>query len=203
MDLNSTILGFSIFGMIVVGMIGGIVLFLTGYLSISKIVSFFTLPFYSIKDLFMNNDPIPLSDVCSLFPSMKSHSSRVPSIYMAHIAFFFGFIFTNAYSIYVLPTDNSISTLVKNRKSRALMSMILIGILYLIISILRLTITGCESLLGLVVATTVFGALGYSWYKFAEYCGARNADIFGISSSFISSDINNTQTQPLVCNKSS
>ena len=144
----------------------------------------------------MNNDPV-ISDVCGLFPILGS-SSRVPSFYMAHIAFFLGFLFTNAYTVYTLPSDNLNSQNLENRKFRALNTMIILVLIYLITSVIRFNVTGCESILGILVATVFFGFLGYGWYLFAEFCGARSADILGISSSFVPS---NAETSPLICSQ--
>jgi hypothetical protein len=69
------------------------------------------------------------------------------------------------------------------------MTMIILGIIYFLIATLRFTLTGCESLLGILFATVFFGFVGYGWYLFAEYCGARNADILGIASSFVSTNV--------------
>ena len=198
--MDTTILGFSIFGIIIVGLIAIILLFITGYLTIPRVITLIEFPYFFLKDLFLDNDPVVLSDICSLFPGMRNNSPRVPSYYMAHIAFFFGFLFSNAYIVYNLPSDNSSSNYYQNRKFRALMTMIILGILYSLITILRFNLTGCESLLGIIFATTFFGFLGYGWYKFAEMCGARNADILGIASSFIPSSAEN---KPLVCSSSS
>ena len=197
---SSTILGFSIFGIIVVAIIGIVLLVLLGYISIPRLLTTIELPFFFLKDLFLNNDPVVLSDICSLFPGMRENSPRVPSYYMSHIAFFFGFLFTNAYVVYNLPVDNTISSNINNRKFRALMTMIILGILYFIIATLRFTLTGCESLLGIVFTSVLFGLLGNGWYKFAEMCGARNADILGIASSFVSPS---ASSAPLVCESSS
>jgi len=69
--------------------------------------------------------------------------------------------------------------------------------LYLIIVFARYNITGCDSSLGVLYTTFAFGALGFGTYKLAEICGARTADILGISSSYVP----DTAEAPLACGK--
>ena len=76
------------------------------------------------------------------------------------------------------------------------MTMVVLAIIYLAIVLIRYNVTGCESLLGIVFTTSVFGSLGVGIYKLAEYCGARNADILGIASSIYDTNVN----VPVVCN---
>ena len=197
---DATTLGFSVFGMIAVGIIGLAVLYLlfTNWKNIYPSIKFvFEYPFSFIYSLFENNSPIIGSDNCSLYSSTNSIISRVPSIYIAHIAFFFGFLFTNAYTVYNLNSQTGADQhQIDNRKSRSLMTMIVLAIIYLAIVLIRYNVTGCESLLGILFTTTVFSSLGLGIYKLAEYCGARNADILGIASSIYDTNVN----VPVVCN---
>jgi len=198
---DATTLGFSVFGMIAVGIIGLALLYLlvTNWKNIFPSIKFvFEYPFSFVYSLFENNSPIIASDNCSIYPS-SSPVSRVPSIYIAHIAFFFGFLFTNAYIVYNLNSQpNAEQNQIDNRKSRSLMTMIVLAIVYFAIIIIRYNVTGCESLLGTFFTTVIFGSLGVGIYKLAEYCGARNADILGIASSIYDNKIN----VPVVCNSS-
>jgi len=152
-----------------------------------------------VYDLFKNNESMIDSNNCSLYQSTNNIVSRVPSIYIAHIAFFFGFLFTNAYVVYNLTSQaNTDETHIDNRKSRALMTMVVLALVYFAIVLFRYNVTGCESLLGVLFSTSAFGTLGYLTYKFAEYCGVRNADILGIASSIY----DNTADVPVVCSSS-
>jgi len=167
------------------------------FINFSKVINLvkyiFEYPFDIVYDLFKNNESIIDSNNCALYQSTNTIISRVPSIYIAHIAFFFGFLFTNAYIVYNLTSqDNSDQTKVDTRKSRALMTMIVLTLVYIAIVLIRYNITGCESLLGVLFSTSAFGTLGYLSYIFAEYCGARNADILGIASSIYDNN-------PVVC----
>lgn len=199
---DATTLGFSVFGMIAVGIIGLALLYLvvTNWKNIFPSIKFaFEYPFSFIYNLFENNSPMIASENCSLYPSSLP-VSRVPSIYVAHIAFFFGFLFTNAYIIYNLTSQqNADQTKIDNRKSRSLMTMIVLAIVYFAIVIIRYNVTGCESLLGIIFTTVIFGSLGVGIYKLAEYCGARNADILGIASSIYDTNVNGSGTVPVVC----
>ena len=150
------------------------------------------------EDLFNNqlNAPIPSSDICSVIPGTFTAVSRIPSFYFAHLSFFLSYIFMNAYSIYSMESDDKVDpTLIKNRKYRSFASMILIVIVLLGIVSLRYFTSNCDSPLGLVVTLSIFSFTGFAWYKFAEYCGARNSDIMGISLSIIPQNAN----KPVVC----
>ena len=139
MNSSSTLFGFSIFGIVVTSIIAFVVLIIVGIISIPKLLNLFTYIFLFFKSLFMNNDPV-ISDVCALFPILGS-SSRVPSLYMAHIAFFVGFLFTNAYTVYILPSDNLNPQNLQNRKFRALITMIILVLIYLISISTRLNLS--------------------------------------------------------------
>jgi len=151
-----------------------------------------------LKSLFINNDRLIGKDNCAILPGSGEAISRVPSAYLAHVAFFFAFLFTNAYYVYIKSeaTDTS-STQYENRRYRSAMIMATIITLYIIIVFARYNITGCDSSLGIVFTTLAFGALGFGTYKLAEICGARSADILGISSSFVPDSAQNTA--PLAC----
>ena len=93
-----------------------------------------------------------------------------------------------------MPQDTAVSqTLYDNRRNRTLMMIAIIVSLYIGIIIYRYN-THCESYLGIFFTTFVFGSIGFGWFKVAELCGARNADILGITTSIVPSS-----AKPLVC----
>lgn len=146
------------------------------------------------------NAPIPSSDICSVVPGTFTAVSRIPSFYFAHLTFFLSYIFMNAYSIYTMEADGNVdSTLVKNRKYRSFASMIIVVLVLLLILTLRYFTSNCESPLGIVVTLSIFSFTGFAWYKFAEYCGARNSDLMGISLSIVSENAK----KPVVCARTS
>lgn len=149
-----------------------------------------------VSSLFKNNKPLIGADNCAIIPGGTEAVTRVPSAYLAHVVFFFTFIFTNAYYVYnEKKKDDTPSIQYDNRRYRSLMIMGTVVTLYLIIVFARYNITGCDSSLGVLYTTFAFGALGFGTYKLAEVCGARTADILGISSSYVDS----SAEAPLAC----
>lgn len=193
----STIYGFGIFG--IIALIFSIIAIITATMIIYKLSIFHALRFIfryietSIVGLFNNNDSIS-SEVCSLIPG-SSMVGRVPSLYIGHIAFFVGFLLMNASLVYTMPQDQNLpQNNYNNRRNRALMTMILLSVLYIALVIFRYTTSSCDSLLGLIFTTTAFTSIGAGWYKFAETCGVRTADILGIAPSIVSKS-----ATPMVC----
>lgn len=154
-------------------------------------------------EAFFNNQlnaSIPSSDICSVIPGTFTGVSRIPSFYFAHLTFFLSYIFMNAYSIYIMDSDIKVdSTLVNNRKYRSFASMIVIVIVLLGILGLRYFTSNCDSPLGIFTTLSIFSFTGFAWYKFAEYCGARNSDLMGISISIVPENAN----KPVVCARTS
>lgn len=197
-SVYETLFGFGIFGIITLIIVLFIILVLIAK-NIKTIGNFFSgIIFSSInlfESFFKNNQRMIGADNCAIVPGTGLAVTRVPSVYLAHVAFFFGFLFTNAYTIYNLPSQSVSDETYANRKSRTAMIMAILVALYVIIVVLRYNISGCESSLGILLTTTIFGALGYGTYKFAETCGCRPSDVLGISTSFVS----NEAKAPTVC----
>jgi hypothetical protein len=142
--------------------------------------------FKLMTSLFKNNGPMAAADNCAIIPGDTIAVTRVPSAYLAHVAFFFTFIFTNAYYVFnESKKDYTSSNQYDNRRYRSAMIMATVITLYLIIVFARYNITGCDSSLGVLYTTIAFGALGFGTYKFAELCGARSVDILGITTSYV------------------
>ena len=157
----------------------------------------FTLIMNFFLNFFNNNNPMIGADNCAVIPGSKLNAvSRVPSTYLAHVSFFFAFLFTNAYTIYTLAKeDGSSNEQYENRRNRTAMIMAILVFLYIVIVAVRFNVTGCESHFGVAFTTLLFGGLGVGAYKFAEICGARSSDVLGISTSFVSNNAEN----PVVC----
>lgn len=200
-DVNTIMDGFGYFGIATIGIIGVILIFgIFYYLFKINILSYIFNSIISfLGNLFINNRPGLPSDVCAIIPGSGQPIQKVPSLYLAHIAFFVGFLMTNAAVVYGMPQDNNLSqSYYENRRNRSLMAIILLFVFYIGLAIYRYNYTGCESLLGILFTSSVFLSLGLGWYKLAEVCGARSADIFGIAPSVVSS-----VATPLVCKTSS
>jgi len=207
MDYN-TILGFAVFGIVI---LIGLPIVLIGVSYPSQTFKVLSYPFKLLAllfinifklcgKLFVNNERLVGKDNCAIIPDTEGDVTKVPSAYLANVAFFFAFLFTNAYYVYITHDGgNSSSTQYENRRYRSAMIMATIITLYLIIVFTRYNITGCDSPLGILYTTLAFGALGFGTYKLAEMCGARAVDILGISSSFIPNSAENDV--PLVCGR--
>jgi hypothetical protein len=192
--------GFAIFGIIALVLVGVGILSFIIYKFRDSIFIFLSSPFTFIINFFLNffknNSPLIGKDNCALIQGTNLPVSRVPSTYLAHVIFFFAFLFTNAYTVYNLPKEPSASNdIYENRRNRSAMIMALLVLLYIILVSVRSNITGCESYYGVTFTTVAFGALGYGFYKLAEICGARHSDILGISTMFVSENA----TKPVVC----
>lgn len=165
--------------------------------------------FHIIRDGGMNN----------VIPGAQEEESNVgPTYWSAHITFFFGYLLANAVAIYRLPEDPLIDkTLIANRKRRARNIIIATVLFALIFPLLRFRYTGghffdntsfitkllggvtggAETLFGILLAVIACGGIGYSWYQFAESCGARAADVFGIAQQMLPSSAKDET--PMTC----
>jgi len=207
--LDQVLAGFTIFGFIAVPVI--IVLLVLLFVfpdmfvglfgtiknkTVPTIMNVIKFPIDSFFSIFNNNDPIIGDDVCNVYPGGFNTTSKVPSFYLAHIAFFAGYLLTNAINIYRKPKEGGVDEKAYNsRRYRTLMTIISISLLYLILAYVRSTTTGCESPLGTLFSSTMFSSLGFLWYLFAQYCGCRASDLTGISSSLVTQ----SAKSPIVC----
>ena len=194
---SNTLFGFGVFAIVIIVIISIVLIYLL-YMNVPFVRHLLYPIFHAIGHFFgqftRNNERLAISDVCSIIPGTYESASRVPSFYLAHIAFFASFIITNAAIVYNLPEDSKLpKALYDNRRTRTAMIIGIITVLYIGIVLYRYN-TQCESYLGIFLTTTVFSSLGFGWYKFAELCGAKNADIFGITSAIVEST-----AKPLVC----
>jgi len=107
----------------------------------------------------------------------------VPTYWMTMMAFFFVYLFENAYYLYnKQKTDKAPSQAVTARKAQALISMIVIVALGIVCTMLRYA-TACETGFGVFVSLLLGGYMAHGWYKFMKVCGmGRLDDLFGISS---------------------
>jgi hypothetical protein len=140
-------------------------------------------------------------DVCNMtIPYITSTKNTIiqdkttifSSIWVSMIAFFSGYMITNALELYnrqsfteeldVKTSDSSdIEQKENNRKSQALIALFSIIIFTIVIVGFRYY-TGCENIAGMGLTTILFGSLGMSWFKALGKIGEdRLSDLFGIA----------------------
>lgn len=126
------------------------------------------------------------TDIGLLVPSETMDTSKLnvwPSYWMAHFTFFCSYILSNASSVYNLPAvsdDLEYDAKVQARKSRTSVIMIFIVAIFLILTGIRLIYTHSENFVGVLIATLIFGSLGYGWHIASNSLGIRTMDIFGV-----------------------
>lgn len=134
-----------------------------------------------------------------------------PSYWMAHMSFFFGYILSNAVSMYTKKPDLSViqgassekakailNAKIESRIQKALVLIISTISIYVFITVLRYAATGAETAYGLIMGSCVFFGAGYGWYALAEYTSsATNSDIFGIAMQMMSPE--SAENKPMAC----
>lgn len=114
--------------------------------------------------------------------------NAVPTLWMSMFVFFIGYLFFNALDLArrpedasTAPTPSAAATAYGNRMSQAAVALFTIGVVALLVTGVRYAMTGCETVLGVVVAFALFTPLAYGWYRFQGAAGeGRLADLFGI-----------------------
>lgn len=129
------------------------------------------------------------SDIGRLVPSAPSvdyYQNVAPSYWITHIWFFFTYLFTNAAKIYKIEKNpKADQALYNNRLGRAILLMTVASISVVAATVLRYMM-GTETVAGILISAGLAVGLGYGWYEFAAFCGARHADIFGIAQQILS-----------------
>lgn len=124
------------------------------------------------------------SDLSSLMLSQATPNQLItvaPSYWVAHITFFFTFLFTNAMVLYLKdPTPSADPNKVENRKAQTMTAMMLSITLFSALIAFRLIMTGTETWAGTLLGIGLVIPVAYGWYELSRVCGARDADIFGI-----------------------
>jgi hypothetical protein len=175
-----------------------VLFFLVGFLILTPIAAF--LIDLGFTNVFPTWFTAKKGDVCGLVIPMTTIKSPVGSEdkpvfstpWTAMVAFFTGYIFTNALELYNRDSpDNNItitgssasdiSTKVTNRKSQAIMSMISIIIFALVVFGFRYY-SGCEDWKGMILTILAFIFIGNGWYQALSKVGQdRLSDLFGIA----------------------
>jgi hypothetical protein len=146
---------------------------------------------------FLPGTHVPPSDVGLLVPSIKdalatSSFNVAPSFWVAHVTFLCSYVFTNAYTVYVVDTKSGPAVSapkwkLENRRARSLMIMITSVALLIALILSRFLMTGAETVFGIIIALCAFIPAGYFWYQNAIRNGSQNGDIFGIIQQIIPS----------------
>lgn len=123
------------------------------------------------------------SDLSYLVPMAATPGVTItaaPSYWIAHVTFFFTFLFTNALVMYLKdPSPSADPNKVENRKAQTMTAMLLTLIAFLAVMALRIFL-GNEPLVGALFGALLIVPVSYGWYELTRVCGARDADIFGI-----------------------
>jgi len=196
-----------------------ILFFLIGYLLLTPLVAFGLNT--ALDAIFSGKSFNPFKakfgDVCKIvipFSQLSTDSGTtsdktiISSSWVAMVAFFIGYIFTNGLELYnreapantLTVTSTSASDLdkkVTNRKTQAIIAMIS-TIVFALIALGFRYYSGCESMLGMILTTFAFIWAGHGWYKALSAIGEdRLSDLFGIASRLLPpSAINNA---PIAC----
>lgn len=130
-------------------------------------------------------------------PSMQYVQNVSPSYWLTQIWFLLSYIFTNALKVFRLEKDkNAVAALYQNRRMRAAALMSVAAISAAAITALRFFM-GTETIAGAIISAIVGGLLGWGWYEFAAFCGARHADVFGIAQQILSTEAR--KPAPMTC----
>ena len=195
-----------------------ILFFLIGYLLLTPAVAFGLNTGLDAIFSYTSFNPFKakFGDICKVvipfsqipIGSAQADATVISSSWVAMVAFFIGYIFTNGLELYnretpantLTVTSTSASDLdkkVTNRRTQAIIAMIS-TIVFALIALGFRYYSGCESMLGMILTTLIFVWAGHGWYKALSAIGEdRLSDLFGIASRLLPpSAINNA---PIAC----
>lgn len=152
--------------------------------------------------------PISSANTATNSKGTGTDATVVSSPWVAMVAFFIGYVFTNGLELYNRETPANTLTVttkdasdldkkVTNRKTQAIIAMVSTLVFALVVLGFRYY-SGCESMLGMILTTFGFIFAGHGWYKVLSTIGEdRLSDLFGIASRLLPpSAINNA---PIAC----
>jgi len=149
---------------------------------------------------------VPASDVSPLLPDipMAATGTRglinvVPTYWMTMTGFFFSYLAYNAIMLYTQPAaKGSDSEKVENRRAQAIMSLVLIVVLWITIIGAKVSLSDGETVLGVIVAILVAFGTARGWFALLQRCGmGRLEDVFGIQARILPES--STGETPVVC----
>ena len=192
LSLPLLLIGWSVFLGSLQGNIGLLVLFLGQLTAVpltciisNTVLEFVLKKMESPTSLLLRYIQTDNADVCNLVPGKTDYGvpflTVAPSYWMAQVLFFSSFLLSNAAAIYSMePSSKADPEKVANRKTQALLSIIITTVLTVVAILGRKFLVGCETWIGMLVALLIIPPLGYGWYRLARQCSARDSDIFGI-----------------------
>jgi hypothetical protein len=152
------------------------------------------------------------SSVCNLVSGQIGEGATAPLQFItdwtAMAAFIFGYLFTNAYALYGLPVEYPANATADDqaaydekaglRKSRAVISMLMILAIALVFFAIRLYVSKCEGYIGMAVGLLIFAHLGVGWfYALNNTAQGRLSDLFGVANRLLAPTA--LANQPYVC----
>lgn len=147
--------------------------------------------------------PQGTAEACALFPGGGTPigpMNSAPSMWLSTMAFFITYLILNAHTLYKKQENSKApAAAVTARKSQAITSMAITGILGLAVFAARGVTSHCETFFGFIVSAALGGGLAYGWYEFMKSCGlGRLDDLFGISNRILPLQSYEDQ-EPTVC----
>ncbi len=185
---------------------------------IFTLVKYISVPIaFLIHTLLVHFSPTskPASPNCALIPGMSDTDTiyNQPSSWLNQLTFFVSFVFTNAFTLYNLPspsitpsgnpdTDNNrqaaLDQRINTRKGLAAGIMGIVLFVFLVLLIFRFNKTPCEAgFLRSILPLFVTAMVGHSWFSLVyEKCGVRPMDVLGIVQGLISPELIDN---PIIC----
>ncbi len=195
------IFGWAFFVGSTTGNIGLLVLAL-GHATVAPLATWILHTLASLTGSWKVNFMLPASSTCNILPGSAALPGdsvySIPSYWLAHVVFFFGFLLSNAMAVGNMPAaENAPADKVERRKSQALLVQVFGWAILAIFLFVRFKVMKCETVPGLILGSIVFWFLGSGWYELARACSARDSDVFGIVQGILPPSA--TEEPPMTC----
>ena len=168
------------------------ILFLLGFpLIMICLIGFLSISVLNVGTIYLFIGQVIL--VPSIKDALSTSSFNVaPSFWVAHVVFLCSYIFTNAYTVYVVDTKSGPAASgpkwkLENRRARSFMIMVTCVLALIALIVSRYLMTGAETVFGILIGLIAFIPAGYYWYQIAIKNDSQNGDIFGIMQQLIPS----------------
>ena len=137
----------------------------------------------------------PAIDFTTGSPTWATFRNPTPSYWLGQMWFLFGFLLSNAVTLYATPAESGTEDWRKiARQSKTAMLIATITLFALVATLLRYYATGSENITGIAIAVFGLGGAGAGWYQLVQLCGARTSDVFGISTQTLGGNKGGTNT---------
>lgn len=144
------------------------------------------------------------ASVCTLMDVLPTGNAKpaivVPTYWTTMTVFFFVYLILNANDLYTRKTPKGSDPVgVNARKTRMLMSIVMLSVFAILSLVIRFAVTHCENTLGMLTGIGLGSGLAYGWYTFVRNCGIGHFDdIFGVSARLLSKEAAGL-VKPKVC----